>query len=61
LTVFLTVFFEMHRQPKPKDRQIERIALTVFSIRRRVLENALEGAILCLFGAFRTMERQPSG
>jgi len=31
--------------------------LTVFSIRRRVFESALEGVTLCLFGAFYTMEK----
>jgi hypothetical protein len=34
------------------------ITLRVFSIRRQVLENALEGVIICLFGAFSTMEKR---
>ena len=50
LAVFLTVFFEMHAGRKPKDRQMVRIALTVFSICGLVLENAPEGVIRSLFG-----------
>ena len=43
---------------KPKDRQIERIALTVFSVGRLAPENALEGVIRSLFGTFlRSNER----
>src|SRR5258707_1731065 len=38
-------------QPKPKDRQIERIALTVFSTSGLVLENGLEGVICSQYGA----------
>jgi len=56
LTVFLTVFFGMHTSRNQKNRQMERIALTVFSITRLVLENALEGVIGGLFGTLFTTE-----
>jgi hypothetical protein len=55
LTVFLTVFVEMHASPKPKSRQIGCIALTVFSV-GFVLKNALEGVINSLFGTLFTTE-----
>lgn len=55
LTVFLAVFVEMHASPKPKSRQIGRIALTVFSV-GFVLKNALGGATDSLFGTLFTTE-----
>jgi hypothetical protein len=44
-----------------QDRQIERIALTVFSVGRFVLENALDGVIPSLFGTLFTTERTTVG
>ena len=67
--IIVTVFFgncrygsvgDVH-EPKSKDRRMERMALTVFSVARGVLESALGRVILSLFGTVFTTERTTIG